>query len=374
MKKICIVTASRSEYGLLKWIIDTINNDHTLELQLVVTGGHLSAEQGLTYRLIEEDGYSINAKINMNTPANSSADIVKSMGTCSIGCAEVFKKLNPDILIILGDRYELLPICSAALIMNIPIAHISGGDITVGAIDNEIRNAVTMLSSLHFPGVEDSADNIIRMRKSPENIFTVGEPGLESFTKQELWSREKLSRSLNLDVDKKWILLTQHPETKISIENNILFAKNIIQSLLDQDNLEIVITKSNLDFGGTQLNEYWKVVAEQHSNIHLFDSLGQIRYLSFMNEVCFVIGNSSSGIVEAPMLATPVVNIGDRQTGRYQCENIINSEGSLNSLNEAITLALTEEFNTKLRPNNYYGDGNTSAKILVHIKEFLRCE
>ena len=193
MKKICIVTSARSEYGLLKWVIDGVHHDPELELQLVVTGAHLLEEQGYTCRFIEEDGYPITAKVDMHLKSGNLKDIVHSMGHCSMGMGDVLDDLKPDMVVVLGDRYELLSIVSAALVMGIPVAHISGGDVTEGAIDNEVRNAITMMSSLHFPGVQSSAENIARMRGGEENIFNVGEPGLESFMRMELMSREELA-------------------------------------------------------------------------------------------------------------------------------------------------------------------------------------
>ena len=193
IKKVCIVTASRSEYGLLRWLIDEVNNDHQLCLQLIVTGTHLSPEFGLTYTEIEKDGYEINEKVDMQISSSDQSGIVKSMGICSIGFSDVFDRLKPDVVIVLGDRYELLPICGAALLMKIPIAHISGGDITEGAIDDQVRNAVTMMATLHFPGVENSAKRIERMRGASKGIHPVGEPGLDNFIRLTLWNRENLA-------------------------------------------------------------------------------------------------------------------------------------------------------------------------------------
>ena len=196
LNKVCIITAARSEYGLLKWVIDGVYQDSELQLQLVVTGAHLSEEHGLTYRFIEDDGYPIAAKVDMHLKSDDKTDIVRSMGRCSDGFADAFAQLHPDVVVVLGDRYELLPIVSAALVMGIPIAHLSGGDITEGAIDNEVRNAVSMMSAIHFPGVESSADNLRRMLGDDAKIFTAGEPGLESFLRYELMDRPELAESI----------------------------------------------------------------------------------------------------------------------------------------------------------------------------------
>jgi len=366
--KVCIVTAARSEYGLLRWLIDEVSNDNQLVLQLVVTGSHLSPEFGLTYSEIESDGYKIDEKVDIILSSFSKVGVVKTMGMCSIGFADVFNRLKPNIVVVLGDRYELLPICSAALIMNIPIAHISGGDITEGTIDDHVRNAVTMMASLHFPGVEESAKRIERMRGTSKNIYVVGEPGLDNFKRLTIWDRKTISESLSLDISKKWVLLTFHPETKIDLDENLKTITNIIKVLDEFNDIQVVITGANSDFGGFQINE----ISQRASNFinskyKFFNSLGQLRYLSFMKEVAFVIGNSSSGIVEAPFLAKAVVNVGERQKGRYSSANVINTSNEFNSISDAIKKAIC----SKVGMDNYFGDGNSSIKIKDIIKNFL---
>lgn len=369
MKKVCIVTAARSEYGAMRWTIDAINRDSELDLQLVVTGAHLLESQGLTYKAILKDGFEIAAFADMKLNSDSKRSIVKSMGYCSIAFAEVFQKLQPDLLLIIGDRYELLPICSAALVMNIPIAHISGGDVTDGAIDNEVRNAVTMMSVLHFPGVETSAKNIERMKQSSKNIFCVGEPGLESFIREELFTREQLAENLQIPIATKWLLVTLHPETQETLDYNLRMADNLKAMLDITVDTSVVITKANTDFGGTQINEYWEsIVASNPDKYSLFSSLGHIRYLSFMKECYVVLGNSSSGILEAPFFGTPVINIGNRQRGRHLCPNVYQVENSLHSLFYTWNIIIAND--TRV-PDSYYGDGYTSAKIVSHIKDYF---
>ena len=363
MKKVCIVTAARSEYGLLRWTIDGVQKNPKLELQLVVTGSHLMAEHGYTFKCIEEDGYPIIAKVEMGLNSDTKEAIVESMGRCSLGFAKALSNLQPDMLVVLGDRYELLPICSAALVMNIPIAHISGGDVTIGAIDNEVRNAVTMMASLHFPGVEDSAKRIIRMRNSSENVWCVGEPGLDNFRRAEL------AENIGIPESNKWILVTLHPETNESLEYNMKMANNIFELTESIDDASIVISKANADFGGSQINEYWERITKANpEKYHLYPSLGQIRYLSFMNECFAVIGNSSSGIVEAPCLGSWVINIGNRQTGRHICKNVYQVENNITDIRKAWNAI---EDNKKKIIDHFYGDGNTSEKIVKHIEDFL---
>jgi len=370
MKKVCIVTASRSEYGLLRWIIDTINRDIDLELQLIVTGAHLSEEQGFTYKDIEADGYSILAKVDMNLKTDSQLNIAQSMGRCAIGISNVLAQIVPDLIVVLGDRYELLPVCNTALILNIPIAHISGGDITIGAIDNDIRNAITMMASLHFPGVVDSANNIIRMQGNENNVFVVGEPGLENFKRLQLWNREQLSENLNIKKENRWILISLHPETQETLEYNLEMAANIIAVLDKVNDISVTITKANADYGGVQLNEYfYSVVKKNPFKYSLYSSLGQTRYLSFMKECFAIIGNSSSGIVEAPIVGTQVINIGNRQKGRHLCDNVTQTDSSILSIQNA--WKLVEQKGTKMVKDYFYGDGNTSIKVVGHIKQYL---
>lgn len=368
MKKVCIVTAARSEYGLLRWVIDEVHKSEDLELQLVVTGGHLSPEQGLTYKFIEEDGYPIAEKVEMLVSSDNEVGIAKSMGLCSISIADTFNRLSPDILVVLGDRYEQLSIVGTALVMGIPVAHISGGDITEGAIDDEIRNALSMMSTLHFPGVEASAANLRRMRGTDKNIFTVGEPGLDSFIRMKLWSKQQLADDLSLDINKRWCLVTLHSETRLPIEDNLSMAKALFESMQEFDNCQFVITKANTDLGGSTINNFWKEsISKDEEKYCLIPSLGQIRYLSFMREVDAVLGNSSSGIVEAPFMGTPVVNIGERQNGRYICKNVI----CCGRTRQEISNAMHKAFMSPRQIDKYWGDGHTSNRIVQHIREYL---
>lgn len=367
MKKVCIVTAARSEYGLLRWVIDGVHHNDDLQLQLVVTGTHLSEEHGMTVRFIEEDGYPIAARVDMQLAFANKSDIVRSMGYCSMGMAQALADLHPDIMVVLGDRYELLSIVSAAVVMGVPVAHISGGDVTEGAIDNQVRNAVTMMSSLHFPGTKPSYDNICRMTGTAANVHVTGETNIDNFEHYQLLSRRDLSESLTIDQNRKWVLVTLHPETKISLEANLTMAQDLMAALQSVD-AEIVITQANADFGGAQMNEIFKKAAIENQSIHFIPTLGQMRYLSFMKEVECVIGNSSSGIVETPHLGVPTVNIGDRQKGRYLCPNIISCDRSLLAMKEAFESAMNHG---KYESNNYFGDGHASKIIVDTITKFL---
>jgi UDP-hydrolysing UDP-N-acetyl-D-glucosamine 2-epimerase len=367
MKKICIVTSTRSEYGLLRWVIDGVYHEKELQLQLVVTGSHLSEKHGKTVQFIEQDGYPISARVDMHLSTENKKAIVHTMGYCSMGMADAFTALEPDMVVVLGDRYELLPIVSAAVVMNIPVAHISGGDITEGAIDNQVRNAVAMMSALHFPGTKPSYDNICRMTGSNANVYVTGEINIDNFEHFHLLSREDLSESLNVNYGKQWVLATLHPETMMSLEENLAMAKNLINALPNND-VEIIITQSNADFGGVQMNEMFIDAANNSPAIHYIPTLGQFRYLSLMKEVVCVVGNSSSGIIETPHLGVPTVNIGDRQKGRYLCGNIISCGRSLPEIIDAIDRSMSHG---KFEPNDYFGDGHASEIIVKQLKEFV---
>lgn len=369
--KIAVITAARSEYGLLQWLITDLEEDSSVDLSLVVTGSHLSSEQGLTYRQIEEDGHDISRKVEYLLDSNSALGVAKSAGLCGLSFADVLNEISPDIMIVLGDRYELLPICTSALILNIPFAHISGGDVTEGAIDNQVRNAITMMASIHFPGTQESAANIERMRGDSSTIFNVGEPGLETFRRKKLLTRSELAESLGIDTAKKWIICTLHPETMESTTYNIQMAKNMIDAVRTIENSQVIITAANADLGGNEMNNYFKKVCQELNNFQFIHSLGQHRYLSIMKEAYALIGNTSSGIVEAPFWGIPVINIGNRQLGRHLCDNIISVEG--NSV-EDILSAIKKISKKRMDPDYYFGDGDTSQKIITHIKNFLSCQ
>ena len=371
MKKICVVTAARSEYGLLKWLIKDIDESDDFTLQLIVTGGHLSYDQGHTIDQIIEDGFKIDYTVDAQLDTTSTARIAESMGRMAEGFAKAFEELEPDYLLILGDRYELLPICNTAFVMRISIIHISGGDVTEGAIDDGIRNAVTMLAQYHFPGTEDSAKNIIRMRGSNKNVWSVGEPGLDSFNREKLLTREELAGNFQLDINNRWALMTYHAETKESIEHNIHNVKNCVDVLVSQDDLQTIITYANADFGGSQINEYIEEVAQKYpKKLKVIPSLGHFRYLSFMKQVDFVIGNSSSGIVETPFMNIPTINIGNRQKGRHQCGNIVQCLPKLEAIRNAVENIeiVKKTFHDDL---NYWGNGHTSEKIVEILKKEL---
>lgn len=367
MKKVCFVTATRAEYGLLKGVISLLSNSNRVQEQVVVTGTHLSPNHGHTIDEIINDGIKIDGTVDMLMSSNEPSAIAKSMGICSILISDLYSRLQPDLLVVLGDRYELLSICSSALVMRIPIAHIGGGDITEGAIDDQVRNAISMLADLHFPGNDESAKRIEKMRGSKEYIYNVGEPGLDSIVAQDIVNRTTLSSDLGLDLDKPWYLITIHPETMKDKNYNLNLASNIIKALKQISNSQFVITSANADLYGNEINNYLKKIAQENSESFFFIySLGHKKYISMINQVVCLIGNSSSGIVEAPILGKPVINIGGRQKGRHLCHNIINASNDAESILTAI-----KKIHGKYSPDYYYGDGHTCEKIADYILKFL---
>lgn len=369
MKKICFVTATRAEYGLLKWVMKEVEISKKFQLQLVVTGAHLLQEQGHTIDTIISDGFTINEVVDVNLDISSLESIADSMGRMAQMFSHTFSRLSPDYVVVLGDRYELLPIVNSAFVMCIPIIHISGGDVTEGAIDDGIRNAVTMLSEYHFPSTEDSAKNIVRMKGASEKVWVVGEPGLDSLFKESLMNRNELAVNLNLDTDKRWVLFTYHAETKENLDYNLNAVRNTLSLLLDFSDIQIVATYSNADYGGNHINDFLEMSANTNpKQIRVIPSLGNRRYLSLMKQVCFVVGNSSSGIVEAPTLGVAVVNIGNRQKGRYLCSNVIQTTTDKDSLKLAIEKAIN---NNSFLPDFYWGDGHAAERIIGILEKEL---
>lgn len=372
MKKMCFVTAARSEYGPLKWIMKDIRDCGCFDFQLIVTGGHLSKEQGYTLDYILEDGFEINEIFDVMLKNFSTVEIAETMGRIAQGFARIFKRLKPDYIVVLGDRYELLPICNSAFVMNIPIIHFSGGDVTEGAIDDGIRNALTMLASYHFTGSDDAYNNVVRMRGTSKNVWKIGEPGLDAFYRENKMDRKELAENLGLREEAKWALMTYHPETKETLEYNLRVVQDCIHELIKEKNLQTIITYANTDFGGMQINEYIEEKARQYSEqIKVIPSLGQARYLSYMQQVGLILGNSSSGILEAPFLGIPVINIGNRQKGRHLCENIIQCNPDRESISKAIKKCNYKKSDKNKSDLNYWGDGHTSDLFLKIAKKYL---
>ncbi|KQL36750.1 UDP-N-acetylglucosamine 2-epimerase [Psychrobacillus sp. FJAT-21963] len=360
-KKICIVTGTRAEYGLLSNLMKAIKESKDFELQLVVTGMHLSPEFGLTYKEIEEDGFLINDKVEMLMSSDTSIGISKAIGLGIIGFTDVFQRLQPDLLILLGDRFEMLSAAQTALVMQIPIAHIHGGECTFGAYDDAIRHAITKMSTWHFTSTESHRRRVIQLGESPDRVWNVGAMGIENILKLKLLSREDLFLNLGIHPGKSMFLITYHPETN----NNSSGIHALLDALRNYSNVNLVFTKANADNGGRYINETLEEFVSKNSNAYLFDSLGYLRYLSAVKHADVVIGNSSSGLIEVPYLHTPTVNCGERQAGRERPTSVFDTELSENSIVNSITEALA--FN-----NHYeyiFGNGQVTEKILEQLRK-----
>lgn len=372
MKKVCVVTGTRAEYGLLKPLIEKINNDAGLQLQLVATGMHLSPEFGLTYQEIEQDGFEITERNEMLLSSDTPNGITKSVGLGTIGFADIFTRTAPDMAVILGDRYEALAAATAAMIHRIPIAHIHGGELTEGAIDDSIRHSITKMSMLHFTSTEIYRNRVIQLGEQPESVFCVGALGVENIKKQKLMGRRELEESLRFKLDKPYIMVTFHPTT---LDNNTERhqIKNILRAMDDLEEYKIIFTKANSDTDGRIINQ--KINEYSNSNkdrAKVFTSLGMIRYLSALQYCEMIVGNSSSGIIEAPSFHIPTVNIGDRQKGRVMGESIINCRCTPSEIKKAIyTARLLYKHNDLKYAVNPYEGANTSETILNKIKEYL---
>lgn len=367
---VCVVTATRAEYGLLKPVIREIKNNEAFDLDLVVTGAHLSPEFGYTYREIEKDEFYINEKIEMVLSSDTSVGIAKSMGVAIMGFAEYFKNKKPDILLILGDRYEILAVATCALIYKIPIAHIHGGELTEGAIDDAIRHSITKMSHIHFAATEQYAKRIIQLGENPQNVFCVGALGVENIKKLTLLTKEEIEKELDYKIGKRLMLVTFHPVT-INKESSVEELEILLEVLKEYKEFNVIFTRANADENGRMINSIIAEFVNQYENrMALFDSLGQLKYLSCLKYSEVVIGNSSSGIIEAPSLNVPTVNIGERQKGRMMAASIINCECNKVKIKKAIDKAISLEFKEKIRNIvNPYEGNNTSKKIIYILKE-----
>ena len=372
MKKVCIVTGTRAEYGLLKPVINKIYKNSELELQLVVTGMHLSPEFGLTYRQIEQDNYPITAKIEMLLSSDTPVGITKSMGVALLGFADYFETYKPDIVVILGDRYEMLAAASATMIARIPIAHIHGGETTEGAVDEAIRHSITKMSYLHFTSTEEYKSRVIQLGEQAERVYNVGALGVENIKSIKLLDKKTLEESLDFKFTDNTIMVTYHPVTLETLTAQKQF-RNILDVIDNHQELSVIFTKANSDTDGRIINQMIDEFAAGNSDrCKVFISLGQVRYLSALQFCVAMVGNSSSGIIEVPSFDIPTVNIGDRQRGRVRAESVIDCGNSVQEIEDALRAALSHEFKDKLTniKNPYEKDG-TSDVIVQTINDAL---
>lgn len=370
MRKICVVTGTRAEYGLLYWLMKEIQTDSDLQLQLIVTGMHLSPEFGLTYKTIEEDGFFIDEKVEMLLSSDTPVGIAKSIGLGVIGIADALDRLKPDIMVALGDRYEILAAAQAALVAKIPVAHIHGGETTEGAIDESIRHAITKMSHLHFVAAEPYRTRIIQLGEHPDTVYNVGALGIENIKRLQLLDKIQLEQSINFELGTTCFLVTYHPATLGAAS-----PQTAMQALLDALDLfpdaKIVFTKPNSDTDGRILGQMIDEYAlHNKGRVAVFTSMGQVRYLSALQLVDAVIGNSSSGIIEAPACNTPTVNIGDRQSGRLKASSIIDCLETTASIVAAIKKALSLQFRDETKRGvSPYGYGESASHIKDRLKQ-----
>lgn len=372
-RKICVATGSRAEYGLLYCLMKEIDSDSDLELQTLVCGMHLSPEFGLTYQQIEADGFEITSKVDMLLSADSPVGVAKSMGLGLIGFADALDHLKPDILVVLGDRFEIMAIAIAAMVAKVPVAHISGGEVTEGALDESIRHAMTKIAQWHFVAAEPYRRRVIQLGENPKNVFNFGAPGLDYLEHIEWLTRSSLEVDLGIKLEAPVFLVTYHPAT-LGRERPLAAMEELLAALDDCPEAKIIFTHPNADTGGRSLiNRIESWVRNNKQRARAFVSLGQQRYLSLMREADVIVGNSSSGITEAPLLKKATVNIGDRQKGRLKAASIIDAEENRVDILKAIRSALSEEFRKKLPvTNSLYGRGDASKKIKDALKTVER--
>ena len=364
MRKICVVTGTRAEYGILKPLLAEIDSDEFLRLQLVVTGTHLSEKYGATYKEIEKDGFKIDAKITMNLDDDSNMALSLAMAQLQSDITKTFSELKPDIVVILGDRYEILSVAIAAMMLHIPLAHIHGGELTEGAMDDSIRHAVTKLSHLHFTSTTKYAQRVIQLGEQPQRVFNVGSLAVEQITKLPLLSKKELEKSLAFKFGKKNILVTYHPETLSELLPQEQF-QELLNALDELKDTKIIFTNANADSGGAIINTMIEDYVQKNSDKAVaFNSLGQLRYFSTIKYVDAVVGNSSSGILEVPSFHKPTINIGERQKGRTQSKSIVNAKLSQDDIKKAIYKAYDEDFLQIIKDvRNPYELEGTSIKI-----------
>lgn len=372
MKKVCIVTGTRAEYGLLKPVIDRVYRSDKLELHLAVTGMHLSTEFGLTYREIEEDGYPIGSKVEMLLGTDTPSGITKSMGVAMIGFADCFAVHKPDIVVILGDRYEMLAASLAAMVAGIPIAHIHGGELTEGVMDDAIRHSITKMSQLHFTTMEEYRKRVVQLGESPETVYNVGSLGVENIKTVPLIQQEELENMLEFPFEFPLIMVTYHPVTleEIAVEKQF---KELLSVIDRHKEFFVIFTKANADPDGRIINEMIDGYVERNSGrCRGYTSLGQKKYLSVLQYCDAVVGNSSSGIIEAPSFGIPTVNIGDRQRGRGHSESVIDCGNDRMQIEKALLRALSPEFREKAaNAKNPYEGEKPSEKIVQIISKAL---
>ena len=363
-RKICVVTGSRADYGLLRLVMKGIKAEPTLTLQIIATGMHLSPTFGLTYKEIEGDGFKIDQKVECLSSSDSPVAIAEATGKALSGCAKAFDELKPDLVLVLGDRFEIFAACSAALLARIPIAHIHGGEVTAGAYDEAFRHSITKMSSIHFVAAEEYKKRVIQLGENPNTVHLVGGLGVDAIKELKLLSKDEIEKTLDIKFLDKSLLVTFHPAT-LEDQASTEQINELLVALSDKPDTTLIFTMPNADTGGLEIMEQIQSFVEKNDNAYIFESLGQLNYLSCMAIVDGIVGNSSSGILEAPTLKVGTINIGDRQLGRSQSESVINSPVNKEELRKVLDKLYSPEFQSTLEfCKSPYGEGGASSQIL----------
>jgi UDP-hydrolysing UDP-N-acetyl-D-glucosamine 2-epimerase len=366
MKKVCIFTGNRAEYGLLYWLIRDLNASRQFELQLLVSGSHLSPEFGNTASFIDMNDITAVEHVEMLVSSNSSVGTAKSVGLGIVGYADALRRLAPDILVVLGDRFEALAVAQTALFLRVPVAHIHGGEVTEGAYDDQIRHAISKLSLLHFTSNEVHRKRVVQLGEDPTRVFNVGAIGLDHLERSSLMTVSEISSSLSFDFSIPYVLLTYHAAT-LSDEDPEKTLESIIFALKQYPEFRVVLTYPNADDGGTSIIDCIERHVEANPDRMISSpSLGHKRYLSVLKNARLVIGNSSSGIIEAPALGVATVNVGHRQRGRISANSVYNCDPDVGEIAIAIRRALDHDASQTINP---YGQGGVSRKIMHHLRE-----
>jgi GDP/UDP-N,N'-diacetylbacillosamine 2-epimerase (hydrolysing) len=369
-RRICVVTGTRAEYGCLRWVMEGIRATPGLQLQLVVTGMHLSPEFGLTYRDIEKDGFVIDRSVEMLLSSDTPNGVAKSMGLGMIGFGDALQALQPDLLFVLGDRFEIFSAVAAALLARIPVAHAHGGETTEGAFDEAIRHSLTKMSHLHFVATQEYRDRVIQLGEAPERVFQVGGLGVDNIYKLPLLDRSALEASLGFQLGRRNLLVTFHP---VTLEDSTAAQQmtELLAALAALQDTHLIFTMPNADTGGRILIEMVEQFVGTHPNARAYTSLGQLRYLSAVKHVDGVVGNSSSGLAEVPSFHKGTVNVGDRQRGRLQASSVINCTPDRQSIAAAIRQLYSPEFQAGLKnARNPYGEGGASDRVVAVLKDY----
>lgn len=369
MKTICVVTGTRAEYGLLRWVMEGIRQSPYLELQVIATGMHLSPEFGLTVRAIEDDGFRVDRKVEMLLSSDTAVGVTKSMGLGMIGFADALAELRPDLVLVLGDRYEIFAAAAAAMIARLPIAHLHGGETTEGAFDEAIRHSITKMAHLHFVAAEEYGRRVIQLGEQPERVFCVGGLGVDNIQRLELLDRPALEAALNFLLGPRNLLITFHP---VTLEHNTSAQQmqELLTALGDLKDTHLIFTMPNADTEGRVLFQQIQDFCATHPQARAYTSLGQLRYLSCLRHVDGVVGNSSSGLTEAPSFSKGTVNIGDRQKGRLRAASVIDCEPRAAAIAEALNQLFSPDFQAQLTEvTNPYGAGGASAAIVALLEQ-----